>query len=145
MQQTTISNFASFSKITNQAWNFMRIVCWQRIFMKYHTLFLSKTWKDITKFDVNSDLRVNHSFQNLLGISWTSKHVSFEIKLIRKPWKNRTKKRLTSNSPFLGSSDKLYSEIQKTLLQYYPLTLKAPITTAADDKFCDIFPNFRQK
>ena len=24
-------------------------------------------------------------------------------------------------------------------------TLKAPITTAADDKFCDIFPNFRQK
>ena len=23
--------------------------------------------------------------------------------------------------------------------------LKAPITTAADDKFCDIFPNFRQK
>ena len=25
------------------------------------------------------------------------------------------------------------------------LTLKAPITTAADYKFCDIFPNFRQK
>ena len=25
------------------------------------------------------------------------------------------------------------------------LTLKAPNTTAADDKFCDIFPNFRQK
>ena len=25
------------------------------------------------------------------------------------------------------------------------LTLKAPITTAADDKFCDIFPNFRKK
>ena len=25
------------------------------------------------------------------------------------------------------------------------LTLKAPITTAADDKFLDIFPNFRQK
>ena len=24
----------------------------------------------------------------------------------------------------------------------YPLTLKAPITTAADDKFCDIFLNF---
>ena len=31
--------------------------------------------------------------------------------------------------------------IQKNL----PLTLKAPITTAADDKFCDIFPpNFRK-
>ena len=26
-----------------------------------------------------------------------------------------------------------------------PLTLKAPITTAAEDKFCDTFPNFRQK
>ena len=25
------------------------------------------------------------------------------------------------------------------------LTLKVPITTAADDKFCDIFPNFRKK
>ena len=25
------------------------------------------------------------------------------------------------------------------------LTLKAPITTAADDKFCDTFSNFRQK
>ena len=25
------------------------------------------------------------------------------------------------------------------------LTLKAPITTAADDKFCDIFPCFRKK
>ena len=25
------------------------------------------------------------------------------------------------------------------------LTLKAPITTAADDKFCDIFPNFPKK
>ena len=25
------------------------------------------------------------------------------------------------------------------------MTLKAPITTAADDKFCDVFPNFRQK
>ena len=24
------------------------------------------------------------------------------------------------------------------------LTLKAPITTAADDKFCDIFSNFRK-
>ena len=26
-----------------------------------------------------------------------------------------------------------------------PLTLKAPITTVAEDKFCDTFPNFRQK
>ena len=27
----------------------------------------------------------------------------------------------------------------------YNLTLIAPITTAADDKFCDISPNFQQK
>ena len=26
-----------------------------------------------------------------------------------------------------------------------PLTLKAPITTAAEHNFCDIFPNFRKK
>ena len=25
------------------------------------------------------------------------------------------------------------------------LTIKAPIMTAAEDKFCDIFPNFRKK
>ena len=25
------------------------------------------------------------------------------------------------------------------------LSLKAPITTAADDKFCNIFPNFQKK
>ena len=25
------------------------------------------------------------------------------------------------------------------------LTLKGPITTAADDKFCDIFPSFKKK
>ena len=29
--------------------------------------------------------------------------------------------------------------------QYRMLTFKAPITTAADDEFWDIFPNFRQK
>ena len=26
----------------------------------------------------------------------------------------------------------------------FPLTLKVPIMTVADDKFCDTFPNFRQ-
>ena len=30
----------------------MRIVCWQTILMKYHTLFLSKTRKGIAKFVV---------------------------------------------------------------------------------------------
>ena len=27
----------------------------------------------------------------------------------------------------------------------HALALKAPITTAADNKFCDIFPNFQKK
>ena len=40
-----------------------------------------------------------------------------------------------------GSSLVIFSLI------YYAnvLTLKAPITTAADAKFCDIFPSFRKK
>ena len=30
----------------------MRIVSWQTILMKYHYLFFSKIWKDVTKFVV---------------------------------------------------------------------------------------------
>ena len=37
LQQTTISNFAAILKLSNKAY-FMRIVCWQTILMKYHTL-----------------------------------------------------------------------------------------------------------
>ena len=37
-----------------------------------------------------------------------------------------------------------YTEINKRNICDI-LTLKAPITTAADDKFWDIFPNFRKK
>ena len=61
LQQTTISNLAAISKITNKACYFMRIVCWQTILMKYHTLFLSKTRKDIAKSaaGVSGALRVN--------------------------------------------------------------------------------------
>ena len=39
MQQKTFWNFATFSKITNKAWYFMRIVCRQTILKKFHTLF----------------------------------------------------------------------------------------------------------
>ena len=35
-------------------------------------------------------------------------------------------------------------EIALTLEEYH-LALKAPITTAADDKFCNTFPNFGKK
>ena len=33
---------------------------------------------------------------------------------------------------------------QRLVVGHY-LTLKAPITTEADDNFCEIFPNFRKK
>ena len=41
----------------------------------------------------------------------------------------------------------IYNELSqiKVLRHAGLLTLKAPITTAADGKFCDIFPSFRQK
>ena len=45
LQQTKISNLAAFSKITNKAWYFMRILCWQTFLMKYHTLFFRKLGK----------------------------------------------------------------------------------------------------
>ena len=42
----------------------MRIVCWQTIFMKYHSLFFSKIKKDVAKFLVccsrDRRLRVNY-------------------------------------------------------------------------------------
>ena len=38
-----------------------------------------------------------------------------------------------------------YSFASSSFLKHLELTLKAPITTAADDKFCDIFSNFRKK
>ena len=41
-----------FTKITNKAWHFMRIVCWQTILMKYHSLIFSKIRKDVIKFVV---------------------------------------------------------------------------------------------
>ena len=42
----------------------------------------------------------------------------------------------------LDENDTLGSNF--SLLLHY-LTLKAPITTAADDNFCDVFSNFRKK
>ena len=54
-----IPKIAAFSKITNKGWYFMRIVCWQTILMKCHSLFLMKIRKDVTKFVVccSSDWR----------------------------------------------------------------------------------------
>ena len=47
---------------------------------------------------------------------------------------------------FKELSDVIYSvHLIFQMLQVANLTLKAPIMTAADNKFCDIFPNFRQK
>ena len=36
-------------------------------------------------------------------------------------------------------------EVVLVILSALGLTLQAPITTAADDKFCDIFHNFPKK
>ena len=49
--------FDSGELITNKAWYFMRIVfmrivCWQAILMKYHTLIFSKIREDVAKFVV---------------------------------------------------------------------------------------------
>ena len=41
-------------------------------------------------------------------------------------------------------SDPTSNEVQTSNPLIPSLTLKAPLTTAADVKFCDIFPNFRQ-
>ena len=38
-----------------------------------------------------------------------------------------------------------YNKSMKNYPTCKELTLKAPITTAADDKFCDILPNFWKK
>ena len=41
----------------------MRIVCWQTILMKYHTLFFWKIGEDVAKFGA---LSVNGKFQVLI-------------------------------------------------------------------------------
>ena len=50
----------------------MRIVCWQTILMKYHTLFFLKIRKDISNLSpaavVIGALRVNGSFLSMGGI-----------------------------------------------------------------------------
>ena len=46
LQLTTISNFAAFSKLKNEAWYFMRIVCQQKILMKCLAISFSKIRND---------------------------------------------------------------------------------------------------
>ena len=48
-------------------------------------------------------------------------------------------------NPLFWSSIPIQNLSIQFSLRNYLLTLKAPITTAADDKFCDIFPSFWQK
>ena len=47
----------------------MRIICWQTILMKYHTLFFSKVWKDVAKFVVccSRDWRFGRKLAHLLS------------------------------------------------------------------------------
>ena len=44
----------------------------------------------------------------------------------------------------INSSTTWYFFFLSSFIQWYILTLKAPITTAVDDKFCDIFPIFNK-
>ena len=52
-------------------------------------------------------------------------------------WNKTVGSKYTLIAPVMLKNDKVYKS--------FFLTLKALITTAADDKFCDIFPNFRKK
>ena len=51
----------------------MRIVCWQTILLKYHTLFLSKIRKDVAKFvaccSLIGALRVNYGIHLLCHLT----------------------------------------------------------------------------
>ena len=82
LQQTTISNVAAFSKMTNKAGYFTRIVCWQTILMKYHTLFFSKIRKDVAKFwfatVVIGALRVKSESPIYLQTKQLSQDMSFQ-------------------------------------------------------------------
>ena len=58
LKQTTISNFVAFSKITNKARCFMRMVCWQMILIKNHALFFRRSGKISSAAVVIGALRV---------------------------------------------------------------------------------------
>ena len=76
LQRTTISIFAAFSRITNKAWYFMRIICCQTTLIKYHTLFFSKNRKDFAKFvvccsrEISMGIHVALSDQSWMGALW---------------------------------------------------------------------------
>ena len=57
---------------------------------------------------------------------------------VEKPGKTKKKKKRKSNK----KKESVGSPSSDETSMYIFLTLKAPITTAADNKFCDIFPNF---
>ena len=52
-------------------------------------------------------------------------------------------------SPYIAlgiecEEESFFKKNNKQFTSVSMLTLKAPITTAADDKFCDIFPNLKK-
>ena len=53
-------------------------------------------------------------------------------------WNKTVPSKYTLIAPVMLKNDKVYKS-------KFFLTLKVLITAAADDKFCDIFPNFRKK
>ena len=53
-------------------------------------------------------------------------------------WNKTVRSKYTLIAPVMLKNDKVYKS-------KFFLTLKVLIQAAADDKFCDIFPNFRKK
>ena len=116
-------------------------------------MFLSKTLYPLSIDSTQEDRKFSRHVWKLLN--WDVKHQfkkkqtnlshkpidkSMKLKNISQPkhmlW---VLKRIVSTSTKTMDKNKFHKKCSLIL------TLKAPITTAADDKFCDIFPNFRRK
>ena len=81
--------------------------------------------------------------EQAVGIDWTSETdrlliAQMVIKLADINGPAKTKNLHTQWTTRI--SEEFYEQVGANLL-----TLKAPVTTAAEDKFCDIFLNFRKK
>ena len=122
----------------------MRIVCQQTILMKYNALYAIFENKKQQNLKLSSAAKCRWRFIGLVYL-WQCTVGDGHGNLL---WSIVKGEAWTDLRP-AGMSGKL--EVKKHLHQPFLdkltslalLTLKAPITTAADDQFCDIFPNFQ--
>ena len=88
--------------------------------------------RDNNKIEL-SQTKLNAQVQHYLGSSWALMvHTLIQFAVAEKSYMN------------LGFLEQRWFRRQKDV-SGTGLTIKAPITTAADDNFSDIFPNFRKK